>query len=437
MNQIKLIALFVFLVSFITRIIIIQLTPFANSYADISCLVNGGQMISNGINPYNFEEDIALRNELRLDPIGDNSWLCSEQSIWNYHSANNLPFNLLFNGAIDYIFNSNVYFYRYTYALIDSLIGYIATLLLFTLIRLPVTWVSILFTLFVSGLSPLIMLNGTLIPEDKGFQVLLMLLALWFSIHKEFFKATLSLSLAIGFKAIGIIVAPICLFYYVLDRETFQKIPTWWGTIQELFKSNERIKKSLYYLAATAVFFLVFFLPYAKGFSSIASQRILYEIENAPNHSSLWLPFYYTFPEDWATIRLVVLWTLSLTLVAAFLKNLIPLDIFILCVLVMFLCVTFLTGSLDRNNMAMQPAIFYMALRWRKESVFLGWYYIIGGMLLLIPVGYKHFIDDDVQYAYYSSIFVLFYCIIFYYIVISKAIGVYKERLRYSAQQTH
>jgi hypothetical protein len=425
MIKVRKIAFFIFIVSFLFRIVLIIYTPSANNFADISCLVNGGQMITNGINPYKFDENKQLRNELRTDSIANNAWLCSTQELWNYHSANNLPFNLLFNGILDFFYRGDVSLYRYTYALIDSLIGYVATLFLFTIIQLPINWFSILFTLFISGLSPIIILNGTLVPEDKGFQVLLMLLALWFSINKNFFYACLTLSFSIGFKAVGAIIAPICLFYYILSKENFLKIKQWWMVVWELVNTNEKLKKSAEFTLLTLLLFSLFFLPYASDFMNIASQRILYEIDNAPNHSSLWILFYNLFPQDWATIRMVSLSILFSFLIIGFLTNLIPIDIFITSMLVMFLCVTFLTGSLDRNNMAMQPAIFIMALRWKKESIILGCYYGIGGALSMIPVLYKHLIDDGVEYAFYSSLFVLGYCILFYSIVIYKSTLVY------------
>ncbi|GAB3182082.1 hypothetical protein [Telluribacter humicola] len=421
MKRVSQIALLVFLVSFIARVIIINFTPSSNSFADISCLVNGGQMISHGINPYDFEDNVELREKLRLDEFGDNYWLCSNQDNWNYHSANNLPFNLLFNGFLDFFFEGNVYYYRYAYAFLDSCIGYITTLFFFQLISLPINIFSIAFVLLVSSLSPALLLNGTFIPEDKGFQVLLILLSLWFSIHRKFFWACIFLSFSIGFKAIGALIAPICLAYYVLGKDNFLKVREWQTLVKELFTPTSSLKKTVLFTVVTVALFLVIYLPFASDFSRIINQRILYDIDNAPNHSSLWIIFYRTFPESWQTIRTTILCLITLVLLIAFLKNLLPADIFLLSILLLFLCVALLTGSLDRNNMAMQPVIVYMAMRWKKEGMILGWYYGIAGILMLIPVAYKHFIDDTIEYAFFSSLFVLGYCIVFYYIVIRKA----------------
>ncbi len=421
MKQSNKVAVLVFVVSFFVRIVCINYTPQSNSFSDISCLVNGGQMISHGINPYDFDENTGLRQALREDDTAYNAWLCSTQELWNYHSANNLPFNLIFNGFLDYFFDGNVYYFRYAYAFLDSCIGFLTALFFFQLLRLPLTWVSTLFVALVGGLSPSLLLNGTLIPEDKGFQILLILLALWFSISRRFFLACLFLSFSIGFKAIGAVVAPICLLYYVLSLDGFQKIEDWKRVVAELFSRPVNLKKTVLYTLVTLGLFLAIYLPYASDFSRIMSQRLLYDIDNNPNHASLWLIFFNLFPEDWQTIRTVALSVTSVVLVALFLSNLIPVDIFLISLLVLFLCGALVTGSLDRTNMAMQPAILFMALRWRKESMLLGWYYAVGGALMFLPVAYKHFIDDTIEYAFFSSLFVLGYCLVFYFIVCRKA----------------
>ncbi len=416
-NKVWRTALIFFSITFLFKSFLIYISPEANTFTDISCLVNGGQMLSHGINPYDFNDNVELRTQLRLDSTAYNEWLCSDPAEWNYHSGNNLPFNLLLNGFIDLFADGNVYGYRMAYNFADSLIGVFVVLFTFGVLNVPYTILNLLLVFFLGGASPQLIVNGTMIPEDKGIQILFMVMAVWFSYRKQLFPAALFLSFSVGFKAIGIFIAPLCLYYYLTSHaNSLSRHHSWKDVANELF-ARKHFRKSLILALLSIALFLVFYLPYASDFYKLMLNRLDFDLDNTPLHASLWRLFHTSFPDHWLLIRQYTIITLIIYTLWLFVFKNLTFELFITSVLLIFTCVILITGSLDRCNMAIQFSTILFFLKSRKIGSMLAIYYIFGSLIYIIPVifRYFHFHDNEwVDFPLYSSYYVLGYCILYF-----------------------
>lgn len=410
-------ALIFFSVTFLFKALLIFISPQANNFTDISCLVNGGQMLTHGINPYDFDDNVELRTQLRLDSIAYNEWLCSDPAEWNYHSGNNLPFNLLLNGFIDLFADGNVYVYRMAYNFADSLIGVFVVLFAFGALNLPYTFLNLILVFLLGGASPQLIVFGTMIPEDKGIQIVCMVMALWFSYKKKLLPAALFLSFSVGFKAIGIFIAPLCLYYFLTPQENALAQHHSWRDIVKVIFNKDNVKKTLQLTILSITFFLIFYLPYATDFYNLMLNRLDFDLDNTPLHASLWRFFHMNYPDQWLTIRQYTIAGLLIYTLWLFLYKNLTFELFITSILLIFTCVILITGSLDRCNMAMQFSTIIFFLKDRKIGSALAAYYILGSSIYIIPVisRYLNFTKTEwIDFPLFSSYFVLGFCILYF-----------------------
>ena len=186
-----------FFLAFFLRACIIYLTPtFQYENIDLQIYRDTGQLVANGINPYDYTDNVELRNQLRTDKDCYNEYTCENQERWNFCANSNLPLATLFFGAVEYLFASALA-YRLFFAFFDSLLAVL--ILAFVLNKWQfklsnnfiVNKISpkllklllLLIGLFLGAISFIIMLNGTWLPEHKGMGLLLVLSSIYFSVQ--------------------------------------------------------------------------------------------------------------------------------------------------------------------------------------------------------------------------------------------------------------
>jgi hypothetical protein len=111
-----------FLIALFVRVCIIYFTPQANKLTDLLIYRDTGQLVVNGINPYDYNDQKEYRNYLRTDSVAFNEYTSKDQDSWNYFAGSNLPLATLFFGGIEYFFPFSGA-YRYIFAFFDSLLA--------------------------------------------------------------------------------------------------------------------------------------------------------------------------------------------------------------------------------------------------------------------------------------------------------------------------
>src|SRR5215475_14547344 len=97
------------IIAFVALVVIqwklIQLSPHFSSSADLKIYREVGQLVVNGIDPYDFQTNEELRNRLRLDAYG--FALKDNPAAYNYYVSGNLPGSTLLYGLIERLSGSS------------------------------------------------------------------------------------------------------------------------------------------------------------------------------------------------------------------------------------------------------------------------------------------------------------------------------------------
>jgi hypothetical protein len=104
--KIQKIYLITFFLAFFIRSFLIYFTPEKNNMIDLCIYRDTGQLVVNGINPYNYLDQKELRSKLRKDSESYHEHTCQNQDRWNSYAGANLPMASLLFGGIEYIFES-------------------------------------------------------------------------------------------------------------------------------------------------------------------------------------------------------------------------------------------------------------------------------------------------------------------------------------------
>ena len=179
-----------------------------------------GQLVSNGINPYDFTANESLRQALRADGYGIDPEEMREKSHYNYYVAGNLPASTALYGLIDWMGQSTRW-WRLALALGDILAA-AGAFFLFSRAGIPIdtafkqTAFSLAMVYYPSAIQ-----WGVIYSEDKQFQTALMFFLAGLVI-KNTWKAPTAATIAIGavgsfavlFKALGVFLVPLVLSYF-------------------------------------------------------------------------------------------------------------------------------------------------------------------------------------------------------------------------------
>jgi hypothetical protein len=359
----------VFVLSFGVRYIITVLTPERNSWIDLSIYIDGGQLIANGVNPYDFNDNPALRQSLRTDTIAFNPYVSESQDRWNFYSSGNLPLTLLYFGAIEKIAHGDPFIYRLVFSLMDSFLSVLLTIFIFSY------WVSskkYKFSLAIGlgVLSPILLSAGTFLPEDKGVQILLMVGAIYFSKEKKFFLATLFLGWSVAFKGLGVFIAPVCLYYYLGEIKRSEIL------------TQVALKRSILFTLAAMIFALQPFILYLSDIVGMMKLRLIQNlVSESPEHSSIWVYTRILFPDWWMDVKfLFSLLFISINVVGV-LRGKLGVNIVTASLLIWFTIIAMFSGSIDRLNIAMLVGIVLLGVSHTKGGILLSMYYIFAGLM--------------------------------------------------------
>ena len=394
-----LISILLFLIAFLIRLYVIQSSPDMNSHIDLEIYRGGGDLIVNGINPYDFSDNIYLRSRIRN--VSSNDYLAAHQEDWDYLTSGNLPINLLLFGAISKI-SSNPVFYRYIFAFFDSILA----VLIYFFVRFYWTYqtviynykklVSVVKTVIGLGLgvfSPPLIIWNTYYPEDKGIQMLLMIVAIMcvFSKNKKVWLicGSLLLGLSIAFKGLGVFLLPLYL------------IKIW-------HEKDNRLKYALIFLIITGISSSIWFIPYLPYVTSMMLSRLTGNIASTPGTQSAWGLIYALAPSLWNVARWSSIALFLSLLTFGISKKNFPPTIIIGTLLLSFVVLLLTGGSQDRMNIGILLSILLLGI----NSLYLG---IIMAITHLLLQSLSFFIKTDFSEGYFSLIYVFEYtiCIIF------------------------
>jgi hypothetical protein len=364
----------VFILSFCIRYIITALTPERNTWIDLCIYIDGGQLIANGINPYDYNDEPLLRDSLRTDSIAFDHYVAESQDRWNFYASGNLPLTLLYFGAIEQIAQGDPFIYRVVFSFMDAILSVILTMFISTY------WITnekykFLVAIGLGTLSPILLSAGTFLPEDKGVQILLMVGAIYFSKKKDFFPATLLLGWSVAFKGLGVFIAPVCLYYYLgeIKRSEFLNVVI--------------LKRSVLFTLAALIIALQPFIFYLSDIVDMMKLRLSQNLgSELPEHSSIWVFTRVLFPNSWMDIKFIFsLLFVSINLIGILLGKL-SVNIVTASVLIWFTIIMMISGSVDRLNIAMSVGIVLLGASHTKGGIFLTMYYVFAGIMSLAYV---------------------------------------------------
>src|SRR4030042_6299373 len=399
-----------FLIAISLRLFLIYKTPSRDKDIDLMIYRAAGQLVANGVNPYDFNDHIELREQLRANKNNYNEWVCSDQDKWNYYTNANLPLATLFFGAIEYCFASPKAF-RYTFALFDSILAVL--ILAFLLNR----WQSSIpdnrffnklppglrknITLIIGislAFSPILFLWGTYIPEPKGTGILLILSSLYFSgsTNKKLsmILSPVMLGFSVAFIGLGVFIAPICLI--------------------NLYLNNEKpFGKIVIYTLISILSCIICLVPFMPELLKMMQSRMNSAVQPVPEHGSMWALLYKMLPETWLLIKnIFILLFISINIIGFF-KRRIDLVVLFVNLLFLFACVYLTNSSMDRMNIALLTLIILLGFSQIFRITSILWFIYILYSIFSFTWSYFHGIRQD-----FDSTFVLLFTVLYFVLLV-------------------
>jgi hypothetical protein len=372
------------------RLILISITPFKNEDIDLQIYRDAGQLVANGVNPYDFNDNVELRKQLRTDKDNFNEWVCSDQEKWNYYANSNLPLASLFFGGIEYCFASPKSF-RYTFAFFDSIL---AVLILAFVInkwqyRLPHNRIfnklppklqhnfPLLIGLSLGALSPILFLWGTYMPEPKGMGLLLILSSIYFSDSSNkklsMFVSPVLLGFSVAFIGLGIFIGPLCLY--------------------NIYKNDDKgYREIVFYCLISFLACAICFAPFLPELLKMMLSRMRFAVHTEPQHGSMWSELFKMLPNAWLLIKNVFIVIFVSINIIGFLRKRLNVTILSANLLYLFTIIYLMNGSMDRMNIALITLIILLGYSQFFRITTLLW-------LVYLPYGIFSFF-----YSYYLGI---------------------------------
>lgn len=322
------------------RTALVLLTPRYDQTTDLSIYQEVGELLVNGIDPYDFSAQAPLREKLRLNDYGADSYVKKTREGYNYYVSGNLPASTALYGLLEIASGGNPKIWRIGFVLGDLSIVLAA---FFFLRRAGVELLAPIQKLaFLAGavVYPSLVEWGTLWPADKQFQTALMMLlaGLLISQPKSPIRASVAIgiagSLSILFKALGVFLLPLAFWY-------FYKRP------------RREFATAVLAALATAVPFMALF---NIAFIQLMINRVLAgsAATTAAAHSSPWI----FFPDSFmSSVRPLVCVALVAAIAIYRWKGKIDLLNCMAALTVVFICLWTNGGSMDRLNIAMMFAL--------------------------------------------------------------------------------
>lgn len=333
------------------------ITPASDHNIDLSIYREAGELVVNGVDPYDFTSQSELRERLRLDDVGTaEPWVKEPLSRYNYYVSSNLPGSTMLYAALEFLSAGNPKIWRAAFVLGDISIALAAFFFLRRVgVDLQDTGQKITFAAAVVGYPSLIEW-GTLWPEDKQFQTALMLLlaGLLVATPKSPIRAAVGIgvtgSLSILFKALGIFLLPSTIRYF----------------------SNRPRREALIAVLAFAITTLPFVLLFNLAFIRLMLDRVSAgSAFTVAAHGSPWT----LLPEAWVSYSRPLACMVLVALTATY-YSMKKIDLLngMASLNLIFICLWVNGGSMDRMNIAMMFALMCVATLsvryWRGLTLF-------------------------------------------------------------------
>lgn len=399
-----------FIIAFGVRIALIVDTPEMNKWIDLSIYVSGGQLIANGVNPYDFTDNMELRDSLRRDTVAYNYYVDESQERWNFYSSGNMPLTLLYFGVIQKITGGNLFGYRIIFAIIDAILAVWVAGFILQYWQINNKLFSYLAIMGLGVLSPVILYHGTLLPEDKGLQILLIVSALHFAKKRHLILGALFLGWSITFKGFGVFVAPLCLYYFIDEPDSIKE-----------FADRKRIKRAALFVVATIIFTIQPFILYMMEVFEMLFNRLDQNLNApAPTHSSVWRFIYLSFQDSWQSIRMVITIIFLGINVVGVLRRQFGFNIVTASLLLWFVDISLLGGSLDRMNIGFVTVILLLGISHANAAMMMSAIYVFAGTIVFLS-GYAYVkkfdtLDPELIDSAFSLVFTAAYiCVLGYY----------------------
>jgi hypothetical protein len=388
--------LFIFMLAFIVRLLLILTNHSKNQFTDLNIYRETGQLVKSGVNPYDFSSDTITRNTLRLDTIAYDESVSASREAWDYYTSSNLPMSSLLYGLIDKLTNSSPSGFRIIFSFFDALLSVFVALFMIKFWNLKPTWLNFILVTGAAALSPTLMYWGSVIPEDKGLQTLFMILAVWLAKDKKWILSALFLGISVAYKGLGVFISPLCLFLILDEPEKLFNI------------SRGQMKKGIAYTLLSVIFAGIWFIPYMPDVLTMMKSRLSSNLAYEPGHGSIWTFAYNTVPAYWALIRTTTIIVISLLWSYVFIVRKFNIPAISLFLLVLFVDIMLLQGSLDRMNIGIMVSMILFSLLDIRYCRVLVWYTIIAAWPLYINSLISGALYQNIDALYVTGYLVVF-----------------------------
>jgi hypothetical protein len=326
-----------------SRLLVISLTPQSADFPDTRIYQGTGQVVLAGVNPYDFDDQPQLREELRSRMAADEAdgGFAHTLDVWNYYVSGNLPASVALYTLFEYVAAGSRHTWRLLLILGDIAM-FVGALSLFKTVRgEPLDPSSQIAAFFLVIANPSLVVAGTAIPEDKQFQTALLMFGAAFLLSPRPTGTARGLaggfliSVSVLFKFFGAFLLPMWLARAIKEWPKFA-LSTAAGALPPIAAS---------------------FMAFGPHFLSTMSDRALRDSVMGPEHVSPWvlLPFLGPY---YLAAKLAVTAAFCVFLLALLAKRRIDLLNGCAGFAVAFACIWLDKGSMNRVNIAM---IFAMA----------------------------------------------------------------------------
>jgi len=204
----------------VTRIMIVDITPANDDFIDLSIYCEVGELVVNGVDPYDIEAKRDLREQLRLNGHGAAPYVTASKGSYDFYVTSNWPASTLLYGAIEWLSGGSPHGWRLILISGDLAIA-LATFFFLRRVGIKLDNVETQAAFVLSAICyPSLIQWGTVLAEDKQFQIALMVALAGLLITPG---RTPSLNaaaigilgcLSVMFKVLGIFLAPVALCYF-------------------------------------------------------------------------------------------------------------------------------------------------------------------------------------------------------------------------------
>lgn len=184
------------------------------------------------------------------------------------------------------------------------------------------------------------------------------------------------------------------------------------------------VLRAVQFTMASLFFAFLPFIPYLEGVFAMMTGRLENNLNATPMHSAIWRVAYFWSPENWQFYKLAfTIVFLGINILLVILKR-ITLEILTASLLLWFLGIVLLAGSLDRMNIAFLIIILIIGMtRVNAAMLLASAYMFIGGVLFLAAFATLNswsMLEYELLDSFFSLIFTITYTTILIYFVFNK-----------------